>query len=110
MNSIVKFIEDTLTSSIPQPDTIHTNTIGDIISSNASTTLISTNGSKTKSPLPIKNRISRKANRNLFEDQINFLSITRKKLKLKSDSELLRIIIDRYMDEWNSSESEKADE
>lgn len=72
---------------------------------------MNTNNTNLKSnPNPNKNRIPRKANRNLYEDQIVFLSITRKKLGLKSDSELLRIIVDRYIDERKASDLKEEEE
>ena len=42
------------------------------------------------------NRIKLKANRNLYQDQITFISILAKQLKV-SDSEILRRIIDAYI-------------
>ena len=44
------------------------------------------------------NRIKLKANRNLYQDQITFISILAKQLKV-SDSEILRRIIDGYIEQ-----------
>ena len=43
------------------------------------------------------NRIKLKANRNLYQDQITFISILAKQMKV-SDSEILRRIIDAYIE------------
>ena len=56
-----------------------------------------------------KKREKRKANRNLYLDQITSISIISKTLKI-SDSKLMRIILDRYIDEWKQSEIDKEKE
>jgi len=56
-----------------------------------------------------KKREKRKANRNLYLDQITSISIISKTLHI-SDSKLMRIILDRYIDEWKQSEIDKEKE